>query len=473
MKLVTVYSRISSSRTVVLSVALLALVTGGLAIRSSQAAVNCTTTVSSTAAAQTALSNASTGSTICISNGNYGDLTLNSNKSAPGVTVRAQNPGQTTLASASISGSYITVSQFNFTGQITIERNAHHITIFRNSITGGYMGILANPGTYNYERVKDITIRGNKIYGPLGEDGIRANQYDDGDGDGKGLLVEGNEFTKIIENGNHSDCLQTVWLGDDLIFKYNYLHDNRCQGFFVKDHGTLNTAYGDIGVLNNIKVENNLFTRNNEPCAPQDPNCGQPSYFQIISPVNNLSMTKNTIWGGDLNTTLRNMDSDTSKSYNAWGPISVTNNVINRIWSDFPSIFGSNYSASNNIRGNTYNGSWPTTGFTANNNPGFPGPTLAAGDDFRLNNGNGVTWKPSDCIFGPSDAATPNCPWDTGGSLPPSPKRGDINNDGVVDYYDLSTLLTNYGQQSSLTDLNSDGKVDIFDLSILLSNYGK
>ena len=49
------------------------------------------------------------------------------------------------------------------------------------------------------------------------------------------MLIEGNEITNVRENGNHSDCLQTVWVGDHLIFRKNYLHDNRCQGFFVND----------------------------------------------------------------------------------------------------------------------------------------------------------------------------------------------------------------------------------------------
>ena len=67
------------------------------------------------------------------------------------------------------------------------------------------------------------------------------------------------------ENGNHSDCLQTVWVGDHIVFRKNYLHDNRCQGFFVKDQASLG---GVSGPIHGLRVEDNLFLRNHEPCGP-------------------------------------------------------------------------------------------------------------------------------------------------------------------------------------------------------------
>jgi hypothetical protein len=50
-------------------------------------------------------------------------------------------------------------------------------------------------------------------------------------------------------------------------------------------------------------------------------------------------------------------------------------------------------------------------------------------------------------------------------------KPGDINDDGKVDIFDLSILLSNWGASGGIADINSDGKVDIFDLSILLTNW--
>jgi hypothetical protein len=59
-----------------------------------------------------------------------------------------------------------------------------------------------------------------------------------------------------------------------------------------------------------------------------------------------------------------------------------------------------------------------------------------------------------------------------------TPKTGDLNSDNVVNIFDLSILLSNYGKTKAQAsnpacDLNNDNVVNIFDLSILLSNYGK
>ncbi len=59
----------------------------------------------------------------------------------------------------------------------------------------------------------------------------------------------------------------------------------------------------------------------------------------------------------------------------------------------------------------------------------------------------------------------------------PNPnKPGDINGDGQVNVFDLSVLLSHYGQTvpaNTNGDLTGDGRVNVFDLSVLLSNYGK
>jgi hypothetical protein len=57
-------------------------------------------------------------------------------------------------------------------------------------------------------------------------------------------------------------------------------------------------------------------------------------------------------------------------------------------------------------------------------------------------------------------------------------RTGDINADNVVNIFDLSILLSNYGKTKAQAttpacDLNNDSQINIFDLSILLSNYGK
>jgi hypothetical protein len=56
------------------------------------------------------------------------------------------------------------------------------------------------------------------------------------------------------------------------------------------------------------------------------------------------------------------------------------------------------------------------------------------------------------------------------GTEPPG-TTGDLNGDGVVNIFDLSILLSNWGTSNPDADLNNDGVVNIFDLSILLSNW--
>ena len=314
-------------------VAVLAGAVGAYALISSFAATpTCTTTVSSTSAAQTAVSSAAPGQTVCLSDGTYGGLTLSTSKTAPGVTLQAQNPGKTTTGAVSINGTGITFSNFNTTGEITIQPGSSNITILHNKITGGYFGVDACNSTTT--TCNDVKIIGNKFQGPYGEDAIRANRYHDADGDGFGLTVSQNEITGVIENGNHSDCLQTVWVGDGIDFDHNYEHDNHCQGFFIKDQNSLcgSGTDGVCGTVTNVKVYDNIFTRNSEPCAASAPGCGPDTTIQLFGPEDKVSIDRNTMWGGDLTLTLRDP---------GWSNVSVTNNAAVRKWSDTAAPFNS------------------------------------------------------------------------------------------------------------------------------------
>ena len=125
------------------------------------------------------------------------------------------------------------------------------------------------------------------------------------------------------ENGNHSDCLQSVWGGDGLYFRRNYLHDNRCQGFFIKDQPA---------PVAHVVLEDNLMLRNEAPCEPAGSDCGPPEIVQIVGPTRGLALRSNTIWtpGNDTPVGLRE---------GPFGRISVTDNVIFRAWSDWPGPF--------------------------------------------------------------------------------------------------------------------------------------
>ena len=340
----------------------------------------CTTTVSSTAAAQSAVASASPGAVVCLSNGSYGALALNATKAAPGVVMRAENPGGATLSSATLTGARLTLARFKVNGEVTIEPGTTGMAVDHNRITGGYMGVNAGPTSST--QINDAAITNNQLVGPFGEDAIRLNRYHDADGNGIGILIEGNEISHVRENGNHSDCLQAVWVGDHLVYRKNYLHDNRCQGFFVKDQ-----ASPVVG----INVEDNLFVRDNEPCEGAS-GCGQPAYFQVFGPYSGFVMRRNTFWTGDQVATFQNGTGADTR---------IENNVIYRLWNN------TNMSAityTNNTRckrESSEGGSWPssTPGETVNCSPAFNNP---ATDDLRLiGSDRGVDWAPAEQHYGP------------------------------------------------------------------------
>ena len=342
----------------------------------------CTSTVSSTSAAQSAVSSAAAGSVVCLANGSYGKVTLNASKPAPGVTLRAQNPGQATIESASLSGSHLTLARFVIPNGVVIQPGANSMTVEHNRITGGGEGVDACPTEKTW--CSEMRIIGNQLIGPFGEDAIHANRY-------HGLYVEGNEITQVRENGAHSDCLQTVWRGDHIVFRGNYLHNNRCQGFFVKDQ-TLSTTGIPGGPVESIIVEDNLFLRNKEPCGAPLTSCGQPMYFQIVGPYTGFVMKRNTIWGDGADSIAAFREGTGSDSL-------IENNVIYRMWTD------SNISPAT-LRNNTVcqretsgGGSWSAPiGETKSCSLSFAN---TAADDYRINGERGVDWAPAEQHFGP------------------------------------------------------------------------
>jgi hypothetical protein len=346
----------------------------------------CTTTVSSTSAAQTAVSSASPGAVVCLANGSYGRVTLSATKAAPGVTLRAQNPGQATIEGATVGGSHLTLARFLITNGVSIPGGTVAPTIEHNRITGGGQGIDACTTTTTW--CTEMRILGNQLVGPFGEDAIHANRY-------HGLYVEGNEITQVRENGAHSDCLQTVWRGDHIYFKRNYLHDNRCQGFFIKDQ-TMSTPEIPGGPIEGVVVEDNLFLRNKEPCgAPLGPSaCGQPIYFQPVAPFTGFVMKRNTIWGDGV---------DSIAAFRGEGSVGsdtlVENNVIYRIWTDWnmtPATLRNNTDCMREASGA---GAWSTvTGETKACSLSFANTAV---DDYRIAGERGVDWAPAEVHFGP------------------------------------------------------------------------
>ena len=322
---------------------------------------------------------------VCLADGSYSKVSLDASKVSPGVTLRAANPGRATIAGASLQGSNLTLARFVSTSSVVIQPGANGMTVEHNRVTGGGQGIDGCPSSTT--TCNDMAIVGNELIGPFGEDAIHLNRYHDGNGDGVGVLIEGNEITNVRENGNHSDCLQTVWVGDHIVFRRNYLHDNRCQGFFVKDQASLGGVSGPIA---GISVEDNLFLRNHEPCGPPLTSCGQPMYFQVFGPYSGFKMKRNTIWGDGADSIAAFRESTGSDTQ-------IANNVIYRLWTDTNM---SGVSLSENTLC-TREGSWPSS---------RPGETMAcslsftntAADDYRLSGSSrGVDWAPAEVHYGP------------------------------------------------------------------------
>ncbi|HEY4779777.1 MAG TPA: right-handed parallel beta-helix repeat-containing protein [Solirubrobacterales bacterium] len=340
---------------------------------------DCQTVVSGLEAAQSAVSAAPSGAVVCLADGSYGTLALSAAKDSPGVTLRAEHPGRATVDGVTMQGRNLTVARLDITNEAAVEPGSTGMTIEHNRISGGYLGVDAGPT--DTTTVNDVAILGNKFVGPFGEDAIRLNRYHDANGDGIGVLIQGNEITGVRENGNHSDCLQSVWVGDHLVFRKNYVHDNRCQGFFVKDQAS---------PVHGIVFKNNLLLRDSLPCAPGAAGCGQPSIFQVFGPYTGFKMTNNTIWDGDDQASFQNGSSSDSL---------IAKNVIRRIWTSTP-IEGTYRDNTRCKREATIGGSWPaaTPGERIDCHPNFEDP---AADDYRLGNGRGVNWAPANQHYGP------------------------------------------------------------------------
>ncbi len=331
--------------------------------------------------AQTALSSATPGSVVCLADGTYGGLSLSSSKAAPGVTLAAAHPGAARIGSVQVSGSGYTISRFVIDGGVTIARNTDRTVVDHNRIlSGNHYGVFVCTATPP-DQCDDTKIVGNLFDGPMEEDQIRANVYHDANGDGIGLLVEGNEFRGNSERGGHNDVFQSVWVGDHLVFNRNYLHDFGGQGFFVKDQSS---------AINGFVANDNLIVDQDLPCEPSTLCTGyQLSPWQIYGPIANGEMRNNTVgWGAG---------GGGAVLTGSYTNIDFSNNVFNRLSStngggSVPTLTGSN---------NTYcnNSGWSVpAGTTKDCAPAFLNP--AAGD-YRQANGRGVTWVPSEQHYGP------------------------------------------------------------------------
>jgi len=275
-------------------------------------------TVSSPAELQKAVGEAPRNANIELRGGSYPALTLDQTRTT-WVTIRPAVGEQVTLADLDFGprAAYIRVEGVTIDSQVLItaegaghiqlvgsraqgvraEWGSHDLLIEGNLIERSDSGvelISTNCSVHNAPEscsgdrtlapVERVTIRNNRIVAPL-ENGITVANF-------RAVLIEGNEITGLSENGQHSDALQSLWGGDGLVFRRNYVHDMEGnQGFFIKD-----------GRVSNVTVDNNLIVRTRprvgynfagSPLSFYDtvPDPAQP-YFTGYGIV----LSRNTIW---------------------------------------------------------------------------------------------------------------------------------------------------------------------------------
>jgi hypothetical protein len=128
--------------------------------------------------------------------------------------------------------------------------------------------------------IEGVTIRRNRIH-DINVDAIRPANF-------ARVLVEDNEIWGLQETGDHSDALQVVMGGRDITFRRNYVHDNTCQGFFIKD-----------GLVDHAVVEDNLFVRN-RLTGPSPAGFKTAGFAIAVYETTGLELRHNTVWDGDL-----------------------------------------------------------------------------------------------------------------------------------------------------------------------------
>ena len=399
------------------------------AVELPEAMEECSLEVSTLVDLVMAIESAGDGSTVCVADGSYGTLTVDARRSGF-VTVRSQNPLGAVFDRVVVDdASYVRFEALTVRGRVENgQDNSHHIQVLGSDVGGVFVQsppkAWAGPGPSNwviafndiadcggfcvalvsespdrYWPVSDMVVRGNKL-GPMagGADAIRIHNW-------RNLVIEDNEIFGVIEDGQHNDCLQSVWGGRGLVFSGNYLHDNNCQTFFLKDGYTQDIVFSD-----------NLSLRNRAGSAPV---VGQ------IWPSGNVVMRNNTIW----DESAFYLRSGTTSSMFTQGPVrdyDVSHNVIVQFLpydqsqpdSNRAGVFGNSSIMTEDY--NVFGGGWTWVPgkmgphSVQDSSPDFRNPSTNASQDlstgdWRLKSAitkggktynAGITWKLADRQFG-------------------------------------------------------------------------
>ncbi len=341
----------------------------------------CSQTVSSVSSAQSALSSAAVGSVVCLADGSYGSLSLSMKRPVPGVTLRAQNPGQATLGSVTATGSGVTVERFN-TGSLSVNAGGDRIAYNHNTVNGAVY-VIGNTSSY----AKNVEVIGNLINARTGsgeKDSFMLQRFE-------ALRIEDNQIWIADEDGNHNDGLQTVWGGRGLIFRGNWMRGGAgSQGFFIKD-----------GEVTNVTFEDNLIAGRPSKApyagAPLQfydtvPNAGHPFYTGY-----GIVIRHNTIWSNPNTSYARECENKALlvefNVMDGWGAPDGTSCVLSQLTQDYNVITGGTIGK----RGVHDTSVTPT--FVASASQDWQ---LAAGSSGNFGPGRaGVTWRPADRSYGP------------------------------------------------------------------------
>jgi hypothetical protein len=380
----------------------------------------CVLTVNTTAAAQAAVQDPANAD-VCLAAGSYGALVLTRARSSF-VTVRPVPHAPVTIAGASIrtgAGHYRFLALV-VRGNFEFYPGANNIELLYNDIapapttysavlglttdctvphSPSYSGCVANPP------MTDVLVKGNRFHDyrtPDNRTPLRPSNW-------RRLTIVENEITGVLSwvgaDGaiSHTDCFQSIYGGDQVTFARNYVHDTRCQGFFIKD-----------GDASNVVLDDNLFVRNNVPpigpgAGASDFPCGAPATV-TVQYVTHFSETRNTVWPGQCaggNEFLENGGSDYRASLNvidtflphdefvstdaqpgAWAHLlSEDYNVFCSGWTWVPGHDGPHDTVSCN----------PPFADPSHDDYRLTRPVTAGGQTFTP----GVTWAPSQYLYGP------------------------------------------------------------------------
>jgi hypothetical protein len=350
------------------------------------AASRCTAHVSSLDTATRAVARAQAGGVICLAAGTY-EATLSLSARASGyVTLRAAPGAHVQLGTVRIAGSHIALRDVWVRGEVALAAGSSHVLIDHDDISnvGGHGGEGVVFDTSDCTAPNAPKWSGCEPHAPIGDVTISHNHFHNiGQGNSedaihldnwRNVTVTGNEFDHIIESGNHTDCLQSVYGGENLVFDHNYEHDNDCQGIFVKD-----------GDATNVSVTDNLFVRDQ---------LGAYANFAQIWNVKNLTIQRNTIWDGKGLALVANQASFTPSAR-------VDHNVIEIFTIERPVGTPCAVTEARNVFGQ---GPWSFSASPSDHAASRPRFRDSARDDYRLARNPhhiGVDWSPAGQHYGP------------------------------------------------------------------------